>query len=105
MSRLAASSTCRTTSPTSPAGATGSSRRTAARRISTAPRNNDIWACLDDGSDDDTLSDGCIRIATLNDLDAEMTGGFFDPTGQHYYVSIQHNSSGAGIVLDVTGWR
>ncbi len=67
-------------------------------------RNNDIWDCLDDGADDNTLSDGCIRIATLNDLDAESTGGFFDPTGKHYYVSIQHNSSGFGTVLDITGW-
>jgi hypothetical protein len=67
-------------------------------------RNNDIWDCLDDGADDDTLSDGCIRIASLNDLDAESTGGFFDPTGTHYYVSIQHNSSGFGTILDITGW-
>ena len=59
-------------------------------------RNNDLWDCLDDRSDDDTLSDGCIRIGTLNDLDAEWTGGFFDPTGKHFYVSIQHNSSGFG---------
>jgi hypothetical protein len=67
-------------------------------------RNNDIWDCLDDGADDDTLNDGCIRIATLNDLDAESTGGFFDPSGKHYYVSIQHNSSGFGTILDITGW-
>jgi hypothetical protein len=67
-------------------------------------RNNDIWDCLDDGADDDTLTDGCIRIATLNDLDAETTGGFFDATGEHYYVSIQHNSSGFGTILDITGW-
>ena len=67
-------------------------------------RNDDIWDCLDDGADDDTISDGCVRIATLNDLDAESTGGFFDPTGKHYYVSIQHNSSGFGTILDITGW-
>lgn len=67
-------------------------------------RNNDIWDCLDDGADDNTLSDGCVRIASLNDLDAESTGGFFDSTGAHYYVSIQHNSSGFGTILDITGW-
>jgi hypothetical protein len=67
-------------------------------------RNNDIWDCLDDGGDDNTLGDGCVRIASLNDLDAESTGGFFDPTGKHYYVSIQHNSSGFGTILDITGW-
>jgi hypothetical protein len=68
-------------------------------------KNDDIWDCLPDGEDIDTLTDGCIRVATLNDLDAESTGGFFDPTGKHYYVSIQHNSSGFGTILDITGWR
>ena len=67
-------------------------------------RNDDIWDCLPDGADVDTLSDGCVRVATLNDLDAESTGGFFDSTGTHYYVSIQHNSSGFGTILDITGW-
>jgi secreted PhoX family phosphatase len=66
--------------------------------------NNDIWDGLPDGADVDTLSDGCVRVATLNDLDAESTGGFFDPSGQHYYVSIQHNSSDFGTILDITGW-
>jgi hypothetical protein len=68
-------------------------------------RNNDLWSCLDDGKDDDSLSDGCVRIGTLNDLDAEWTGGFFDPSGKHFYVSIQHNSSGFGTILDITGWQ
>ena len=68
-------------------------------------RNNDLWSCLDDGQDDDTLSDGCVRVGTLNDFDAEWTGGFFDSTGKHFYVSIQHNSSGFGTILDITGWR
>jgi hypothetical protein len=68
-------------------------------------RNNDLWDCLDDGKDDDSLSDGCVRVGTLNDLDAEWTGGFFDPTGKHFYVSIQHNSSGFGTILDITGWK
>jgi hypothetical protein len=68
-------------------------------------RNNDLWDCLDDRSDNDSLSDGCIRIGSLNDLDAEWTGGFFDSTGQHFYVSVQHNSSGFGTILDITGWK
>lgn len=68
-------------------------------------RNNDLWDCLDDNQDDDTLSDGCVRIGTLNDLDAEWTGGFFDASGKHFYVSIQHNSSGFGTILDITGWN
>ena len=68
-------------------------------------KNNDLWSCLDDGQDDNTMSDGCIRIGSLNDFDAEWTGGFFDASGQHFYISIQHNSSGYGTILDITGWR
>jgi len=69
------------------------------------PRNNDIWACLDDGKDADTLSDACVRVMTLNDLTAEPTGGFFNGNGKHYYVSIQHNITGHGVILDVSGWN
>src|SRR5512147_2215042 len=68
-------------------------------------RNNDLWSCLADGDDADTLSDGCIRIGTLNDLTAEWTGGVFDRYGDHFYVSVQHNATGHGVVLDITGWR
>jgi uncharacterized protein DUF839 len=67
--------------------------------------NNDLWSCLQDGRDADLLGDGCLRIATLNDLDAEWTGGFFDASGKHFYVSIQHNATGFGTILDITGWR
>ncbi len=63
------------------------------------PHNNDLWYCLPDGTDPDLLSDGCVRIATLNDLPAEWTGGIFDAAGKHFYVSIQHNVSGTGTVL------
>jgi Alkaline phosphatase PhoX len=66
--------------------------------------NNDIWDCLRDGIDDDLLSDGCVRIATLNDLTAETTGGIFNADGTKYYVSIQHNVTGHGVVLVITGW-
>ena len=68
-------------------------------------RNNDLWSCVDDGQDADTLSDGCARVGTLNDLNAEWTGGIFDGTGSHFYVSVQHNVTGHGVVLDITGWR
>jgi hypothetical protein len=72
-------------------------------------RNNDIWDCLPDGQDDDVQSDGCIRVATLRDLvgdggGAEWTGGIFDATGRRFFVSIQHNVTGFGVVLEVTGW-
>ncbi len=68
-------------------------------------RNNDLWACLEDGKDEDSLSDGCIRIATLNDLTAEWTGGIFDAHARRFFVSVQHNVTGHGVVLEITGWR
>ena len=67
-------------------------------------RNNDIWSCLPDGDDADDQSDGCVRVATLNDLTAETTGGLFDKSGTRYYVSVQHNVTGHSVVLDITGW-
>lgn len=67
--------------------------------------NNDLWACMDDGQDDDLLSDSCIRIGTLNDLEAEWTGGVFTADGKRFFVSLQHNVTGKGIVLEVTGWQ
>jgi secreted PhoX family phosphatase len=69
------------------------------------PHNNDLWDCLPDGSDDNLQTDGCIRIGTLNDLTAEWTGGIFDASGKHFYVSVQHNISGFGTIFDITGWR
>jgi secreted PhoX family phosphatase len=69
------------------------------------PHNNDLWSCLPDGGDADLLSDGCLRIGSLNDLTSEWTGGFFGPAGDHFYVSVQHNKTGFGVVLDITGWR
>jgi secreted PhoX family phosphatase len=68
-------------------------------------RNNDLWSCLEDGRDDDRLSDGCVRIATLNDLNAEWTGGIFDATGHRFFVSVQHNVTGHGVILEITGWQ
>jgi len=69
------------------------------------PHNDDLWDCLPDGADPDLQSDGCVRVATLNDLTAEWTGGIFDASGRHFYVSVQHNISGFGVILDITGWR
>lgn len=67
--------------------------------------NNDLWDCLPDGADADQMSDGCVRIGTLNDLEAEWTGGIFDASGSKFFVSIQHNVSGFGVVLEITGWK
>jgi secreted PhoX family phosphatase len=69
------------------------------------PHNDDLWDCLPDGTDPDLQSDGCIRVATLNDLTAEWTGGIFDASGRHFYVSVQHNITGNGVLLDITGWN
>ena len=68
-------------------------------------KNDDLWACLPDGADDDQLSDGCLRIATLNDLSAEWTGGAFDATGKRFFVSVQHNVTGHGVLLEISGWK
>jgi hypothetical protein len=46
-----------------------------------------------------------VRIASINDLTAETTGGVFDASGRRYFVSVQHNVTGHGIVLEITGWR
>lgn len=69
------------------------------------PHNDDLWSCLPDGADNDLMSDGCVRIGTLNDLTAEWTGGIFSADGKHFYVSVQHNISGFGVVFDITGWK
>ena len=67
--------------------------------------NNDVFSCLDDGADANLLSDGCVRVLTVNDLTAETTGGVFDATSSRYWVSVQHNVTGHGVVLELTGWR
>lgn len=69
------------------------------------PFNNSIHLCLDDGTDADTLSDGCVRIVSLNDLHAESSGGLFDASGKNYYFSVQHNVTGHGVILKLMGWK
>jgi secreted PhoX family phosphatase len=71
----------------------------------TPARNNDIWSCLDDGADQNLLADACVKIATLNDLNAESTGGVFNGKGNEYYLSIQHNVTGHGVIVKLTGWK
>jgi secreted PhoX family phosphatase len=68
------------------------------------PHNNDLWDCLPDGGDDDVLTDGCVRMASLNDLTAEWTGGIFDASGRRFFVSVQHNISERGVLLEITGF-
>ena len=65
-----------------------------------AKRGNDIWMCLPDGDDDDTLSDGCVRIASIRDTTAEPSGFIFLGSGEEALVHIQHrkvnDDAGAG---------
>ena len=44
-------------------------------------------------------------MATLNDLLAEPTGGVFDASGSRYFFSVQHNVTGHGVVLEISGFR
>jgi hypothetical protein len=67
-------------------------------------RNNDLWSCLDDGRDADGLSDGCLKVATLNDLNAELTGGFFGRAGGGHSTSACSTTTGHGVILAITGW-
>ena len=69
------------------------------------PFNDSVYLCLDDGEDADTLSDGCVRIVSLNDLHAESTGGLFDAAGKNYFFSVQHNVTGHGVILKLIGWK
>jgi len=62
--------------------------------------NNDIWSCLDDG--DDPRSVGWLRrVISLNDL--TRIDGASSTRGRPLLVSIQHNVTGHGVVLDITG--
>ncbi|MFO1435536.1 MAG: DUF839 domain-containing protein, partial [Gammaproteobacteria bacterium] len=69
------------------------------------PRNNDIWSCVDDGADRDNLADACAKVITINDLTAETTGGVFNAAGNEFYFSVQHNITGHGTIVKVTGWQ
>ena len=45
-------------------------------------RGNDLWICLPDGDDDDVLTDGCVRFASIRDTSAEPTGFKFLGSGE-----------------------
>ena len=54
------------------------------------PRGNDLWMCLPDGDDDDTISDGCVRFGSLRDTSSEPTGFIFLGSGEAAFVNLQH---------------
>lgn len=68
-------------------------------------RGTDIWACLPDGKDRDVQSDGCIRVVSVKDTDAEATGLIFDASGTRAYLNIQHRSTGKGALLRIEGFK
>ena len=78
----------------------------------TQPRGNDLWICLPDGDDDDTLTDGCVRFASVKDTSAEPSGFIFLGSGESAFVSIQHravnDAAGAGnhgALLKISGFK
>jgi hypothetical protein len=75
-------------------------------------RGNDLWICLPDGDDDDTLSDGCVRFASVRDTSAEPTGFIFTGSGESAFVSIQHRAvndaageGNHGALLKISGFK
>ena len=58
-----------------------------------ANRTNDqVWACLPDGSDPDVLTDGCVRVMNLKDGEAEFTGIEFLGDGKSFLIHLQHRT-------------
>src|SRR5262245_20321807 len=75
-------------------------------------RGNDLWMCLPDGKDDDTLTDGCVRFASVKDTTAEPTGFIFFGAGTSAFVNIQHRSvndaageGNHGALLKISGFQ
>jgi len=60
-------------------------------------RGNDLWICLPDGTDDDHLSDGCVRFASIRDTTAEPSGFVFFGSGREALVHIQHRAYNDGL--------
>jgi secreted PhoX family phosphatase len=78
----------------------------------TEPRGNDLWICLPDGDDDDTLTDGCVRFASVRDTSAEPTGFIFLGSGTAGFVNVQHRAvndaagvGNHGALLKISGFK
>ena len=54
--------------------------------------NDDVWACLPDGADSDTLSDGCVRVMSNKDGSSEFTGIQFLGDGKSFLIHLQHRT-------------
>jgi len=75
-------------------------------------RGNDLWICLPDGDDDDVLTDGCVRFASIRDTSAEPTGFIFTGSGESAYVNIQHRAvndalgnTNHGALVKISGFK
>jgi secreted PhoX family phosphatase len=73
------------------------------------PRGNDLWICLPDGRDDDVMSDGCVRFASLRDTSSEPTGFIFLGSGEAAFVHLQHRNVDAtnhrGSLMMISGFK
>ena len=59
-------------------------------------------APLPDGADSDVLSDGCVRVMTLQDGNAEFTGIQFLGDGQSFLIHLQHRTQDGRAVPHTT---
>jgi hypothetical protein len=57
----------------------------------------DIWACLPDGADRDWRTDGCVRMLSIRDPEAEPSGFIFDGTGRTAFYHVQHGQTPAAL--------
>jgi uncharacterized protein len=76
--------------------------------------NGDIFACLGDGADRDTKSDGCVKVLSVKDSGAEPTGFAFAADGKSALLSIQGSDDtlmplvddyGTDDILHITGFQ
>src|SRR5262245_53331886 len=77
--------------------------------LTTELRGNDLWICLPDGDDDDYLTDGCVRFASIRDTSAEPSGFIFTGSGESAYVHIQHraynDAHNLGALIKISGFK
>lgn len=64
--------------------------------------NDAVFACLPDGADRDTLSDGCVRVLNSLDGDAEWTGLQFLADGRSFLINHQHRTQDGRAVPGTT---
>jgi secreted PhoX family phosphatase len=72
-------------------------------------RGNDLWMCLPDGKDDDALTDGCVRFASIRDTTAEPSGFIFFGSGEEALVHVQHrgynDAHNLGALIKISGFK